>query len=311
MTQIKQVSFHVDIDSPWVLLKFWGLSGEVYSLDDLADFYEIAMTRALAMFNKLDIKATFFCVGRELEEIETARKYIKQAFQEGHEIACHTYSHPFAFTSLSNKEIETEIIKCSDIIDDIIGERPVGFRSPGYDIDKRVIDILEQTGFLYDSSAFWSVFNSLFGIYYRWFSKINSSGLFGNSTRKIPSEPYFPSVENWRREGAKRNIIELPLPRLPILNFPFYNNLYLKAGPIYRGIAPKLVRNSYLLYLLHLIEFVDLSDRVPSILQIHPNLAMNINKKTSIMCNVINLLKQKYETVRTDIYVENYQSEIH
>ncbi len=90
----KTVLVHVDIDSPATLLKFWGGGGE-FDGDQLDSFYRVAMERALSIFKACGVPATFFCVGSELDRSKQAAGLIRQAFSSGHEIANHTYSHPY------------------------------------------------------------------------------------------------------------------------------------------------------------------------------------------------------------------------
>jgi peptidoglycan/xylan/chitin deacetylase (PgdA/CDA1 family) len=217
------VSFHVDNDSPKKILEWWGYDN-IHT--DLDSFYDIAMDRALSLFKRFKAPATFFCVGEDLAQSIKVRELIREAFSAGHEIANHTYSHPFSLKKLGNARIRTEIEQCSSIIKEVTGIKPVGFRAPGYDISNSTLDILEQLSFKYDSSAFCSLLNPFLKYYYKILRKADNYEVTFGDTFKIPNCPYYPSKDNWKIKGSFRDIVEIPIPRTTILNLPFYNNIH-------------------------------------------------------------------------------------
>lgn len=311
MTNNKLVSFHVDMDSPATLLRYYGIKNVKFTGDDLNVFYEIAINRVLELFDRYNVKATFFCVGDELESNTNIRKIIKDMYVNGHEIANHTYTHFHGLTKLKEKEIFFEIEKCSDIIEGIIGVRPVGFRAPGYDINNKIIEILEALNFKYDSSGFWSILNPLIKMYNKLKSKDKDVRYcFGENSKLLLSYPYFPSNENWLRKTSYRKIMELPMPRTNILNLPFYSNFHLMAPKFYRKFALKHIKVNYFVYLFHLIEFVDLKDKVPKELSIHPNLQLNKNEKLNIIGNIVSTITKRYLPVRTNEFVNKITQDL-
>ena len=98
----------IDIDSPIKLMEFYKINNVDFDQNKLELFYRIAWERALAFFDKHNIKATFFVVGDELENSEVIKNIVSQAFIAGHEIENHTYSHPFGLASLSDEKIKED-----------------------------------------------------------------------------------------------------------------------------------------------------------------------------------------------------------
>jgi peptidoglycan/xylan/chitin deacetylase (PgdA/CDA1 family) len=90
-----------------------------------------------------NIKATFFVVGSRLV---THHKELKQAYEQGHQIAIHSWSHS-ALTTLTNEQIVAEMAWTSKIIRDIIGVSPKHVRAPYGDIDARVRAVLKAMNF--------------------------------------------------------------------------------------------------------------------------------------------------------------------
>ncbi|KAF9570577.1 chitin deacetylase, partial [Mortierella alpina] len=92
---------------------------------------------------KHNTKATLFIVGsRAISYPEV----LKRAYNEGHQIAIHTWSHP-SMTGLSNEQIVAELKWTEKAIFDIIGVTPLYWRPPYGDVDARVRNIATQLGF--------------------------------------------------------------------------------------------------------------------------------------------------------------------
>ncbi len=306
MNTKKIVNFHVDIDSPKKLAEFWGLNDISITNEQIENFYKVSLTRALELFDKHNIKVTFFCVGEEIESCETARTMLKKAYEEGHELANHTYSHAYGLTRMDRSQIQYEIERCSDIIASLTNKRPVGFRSPGFDINGKILRILDELGYKYDSSAFWSSLNILLKPIYRMFSSgKNVHDGFGESSFRLPAEPYFPSNENWQKRADTGTIIELPIARSQVLSLPFYSNFHLMTPRFYRNRSILKHSGENIVYLMHLIEFADINDDIPQELQIHPNMKVDVSKKLDILEDIIVKICTHFTPMRTDTCIEN------
>ncbi|KAG0370648.1 hypothetical protein BC939DRAFT_503791 [Gamsiella multidivaricata] len=88
-------------------------------------------------------KATLFIVGSRAVSYPAT---LKRAYQEGHHIAIHTWSHP-AMTSLTNEQIVAELKWTEKAIVDTIGVTPLYWRPPFGDVDNRVRNIATQLGY--------------------------------------------------------------------------------------------------------------------------------------------------------------------
>jgi peptidoglycan/xylan/chitin deacetylase (PgdA/CDA1 family) len=100
--------------------------GEVaLSLDDGP---EPAVTpKVLALLDEYAVKATFFCVGRLVEErAELACEIVRR----GHAIENHSYRHLNYFSLLGPRALSSEIERAQDVIGSVTGERPRFFRAP-------------------------------------------------------------------------------------------------------------------------------------------------------------------------------------
>ena len=294
-----RVVFHVDVDSPLRLLQFYGYDIKTYTNYHLDNFYEIVTPRILSFFHDFDVKATFFMVGDDLKRSEKARIFVQEAYKEGHEIANHTFSHPFGLTQLSEEKIIEEIDKCTQQIVKITGEQPIGFRAPGYDISSQIINILESLNYKYDSSGFWSTLNPLIKLFHKISSKESVYSGFGECSSAIPSEPYIPLKENWLKRGKERAFIEYPLPRTRIFNLPYYSNYHLTIPDYIFDSFFKVIERPFLVYLFHIIEFAEMTDKIPNVLKRHPNLQTPFKKKLSRLEFIVKSILNNYQCVLT------------
>ena len=111
-------------------------------------FYQ-AVPRFLDVLDRVGSKATFFVVGRDAR---ANRETIREIAARGHEVGNHSWSHPYNFRRLSRAQKTEQIAQSEDAIAEVLGERPLGFRTPSGDVDRETHEILIERGYLYDSS---------------------------------------------------------------------------------------------------------------------------------------------------------------
>jgi peptidoglycan/xylan/chitin deacetylase (PgdA/CDA1 family) len=109
---------------------------------------KVGVPRILKMLQKKEVRASFFVPGY------TAELYpdlIRQISDEGHEIGVHGYLHE-KVSDLDAIEEEAALVKTCTILEQITGRRPIGYRSPLWDLNQRSPALLAQHGIIYDSS---------------------------------------------------------------------------------------------------------------------------------------------------------------
>ena len=108
----------------------------------------VATPRILEMLDVYGIKATFYVPGYVAE---THTELVEEIARRGHEIGHHGYIHepPATLT----REQEGDVLdKGISIIEGITGSKPVGYRSPSWELSEHSIELLSERGFEYDSS---------------------------------------------------------------------------------------------------------------------------------------------------------------
>ena len=83
--------------------------------------------RLLDMLREKGVKATFFVVGKRAEQYPDI---VRRAWEEGHLIANHTWSHPNLFCFLTPRRLRAEIERGTESVYRICGFRTPYFRSP-------------------------------------------------------------------------------------------------------------------------------------------------------------------------------------
>ncbi len=125
------------------------IKNNVYLTFDIEVYNDIAaLDWLIETLGNYSIKATFFVLGLFAENYPNATLKIRDA---GHEIGCHTYSHP-DLTQLNKTEMVLEVSKATAVIKNITGVTCVSFRAPYYSVYDALLDDLISLGYMYDSS---------------------------------------------------------------------------------------------------------------------------------------------------------------
>jgi peptidoglycan/xylan/chitin deacetylase (PgdA/CDA1 family) len=100
-------------------------------------------TQLLLILSLQRVKATFFMVGKNIEE---NKKIATAVFKNGHTIGSHSYSHPDLVT-LTPEQIKVELNKTDIIIKSIIGRSPKYFRPPYSSYNINVDKVAKSFGY--------------------------------------------------------------------------------------------------------------------------------------------------------------------
>jgi polysaccharide deacetylase family protein (PEP-CTERM system associated) len=125
---------HLDWDSPGVALE--RQAGAIF-----------------ALLEELNARATFFVLGM------TAERYpdlIREIARRGHELACHGYAHERVHDQ-SPDEFRRDVERCAELLEQLCGRRPLGYRAPAFSITRDTpwaYETLSELGFRYDSSQY-------------------------------------------------------------------------------------------------------------------------------------------------------------
>jgi hypothetical protein len=207
----------LDLDDVACYHAIWGLDAPPPEQARLA--LEVWLPRFLDLFAKLDVRATIFVIGRELERDLAAggrgAAVLTRALNEGHELANHSHAHAYDLHTKSAVEIAEDLRACDTLLRKL-GASPKGFRAPGYTHDRTMLLQAAALGYTYDSSLLPSP------TYY--LAKLGVLGLGRLRGRRSVSQlggarsflgpsavHYLPEVGLWEVPISVSNLLRLPL----------------------------------------------------------------------------------------------------
>jgi peptidoglycan-N-acetylglucosamine deacetylase len=186
-------SIGVDVDA---VAGWLGSYGGEDSPDDISRGMfagEVGTRRLLKLFDKYDMRTTWFIPGHSIETFPEESALVVEA---GHEIGMHGYSHenPIAMTP---EQEEAVLVKCIGLIEEVSGRRPTGYVAPWWEFSTVTNELLLKHGIKYDHSLMHRDFTPY---YVR----------VGDSWTKID---YAKQPEEWMKplvRGEETDLIEIP-----------------------------------------------------------------------------------------------------
>ena len=288
----------LDLDNQWSYMKIHGDEG----WDQYPSYFDIFIPHVLNVLEELNLKITFFIVGKDTESEEN-RKYLRMITERGHEVGNHSYHHESWLQTYSYDKIEHEIITSEKAIQDATGQKPVGFRGPGFSWSSDLLKVLESRGYLYDASTLPTYLGPLARAYYFWKSDLSKEekrarkelfGKFSEGFRKL--KPY-----KWDL-GDGKTIMEIPVTTMPIFKLPFHlsyliylGNISMPIMKLYLNIAIILCKltKTPISFLLHPLDLIG-GDQITQ-LAFFPGMDVDSLRKVKIFKSVIQKISRKYD----------------
>lgn len=268
-----------------------------------ASLYFDTIPRFLDLFDECGIRGTFFVIGRDARRSDH-RPLVREIAARGHEVGNHSYSHPHNFRALDRARKVAEIEQGEAVLADLLGERPVGFRTPSCDVDLETLHLLAERDYLYDSSVLPSWMMWVFMLYGRLFVRRADYQLGEMLAPLAPPRAYRPgSTRLYRRarlgETGAPDILEIPCSVVPGIRLAFY-------GTFFRLLPPALfdwcVRahgsEQPLIMLMHLIDLADLSrEGLAEGLRRTPGIGVGLTRRQRFVRRAMQALARQGEAV--------------
>ncbi len=306
-------SISLDLDNQWSYMKIHGDRG----WDEYPSYLNIFIPHVLDLLDELGLKITFFIVGKDTES-EQNRKYLKMITERGHEVGNHSYNHESWLQTYSYEDIEKEITLAEEAIEKITGQKPLGFRGPGFSWSKDLLKVLESHGYLYDASCLPTWIGPLARMYYFFKSDLSKKerkarkelfGKFSDGFKKL--KPDFINLDSEKR------IFEIPVSTMPFLRIPFHlsyliylSNISIVLAKLYLNTALFLCKQTRtpVSFLLHPLDIIG-GDQLKQ-LAFFPGMNADSARKTELFKWVISRLRNEYRIVflsefRNSLLVKN------
>jgi peptidoglycan/xylan/chitin deacetylase (PgdA/CDA1 family) len=210
-----------------------------------------SLPQLLSILKQINIKATFFITA------DTCARYpeiMQQILDNGHLIGCHGYNHKELWFKTYYQQLK-EIKKSTAIIVDTLGVQPKMFRAPRFSVNKNTIKALIKLNYEIDSSILPNHEVRML------------KGIFRcHSHKNAPILPYYPSTKCILEKDTNSSLIEVPLTENPLLTgAPIGAGFLNKYGADKTLQAISMVKQDYVIFLIHPWELIDLSLYYPSL----------------------------------------------
>lgn len=134
----KKIALTIDYEFDW-----GGRIKSSYAIDKMTD-------KVLKVFDENNAKGTFFI---STETAKYTKKNILDIYNSGHEIASHGHNHNIQYDKLSKNKLNFEISESKSILEDMISDNILGFRTPQFRKNKFTEELLLNNNYIYDSSS--------------------------------------------------------------------------------------------------------------------------------------------------------------
>lgn len=287
MTLERTGALTIDVDALRCYREIHGLPAR----DDEEDpIFTRALPRFLEALDRLGARGTLFVVGRDLETPAHADA-IAAAARAGHEVASHSFEHDYRLSRLPPVRIALDLEAADDAIERVTGQRPRGFRAPGYNQSEALFDALDERGYAYDSSffptpAYFAARAVAIGLYKA--RRRGTRSLVGDVREfSAPRAPFVPAVgERFRPAKAgeeRRGFVEIPMGVASFARLPWLGTTLALANDL---VGETLTRAALsnpkvpAVLELHAMDFLGPDDGVePALVAAQPDLKVPLDDK--------------------------------
>lgn len=300
-------SMSLDLDNLWSYMKIHGNP----AWQDRPTYLPTFVPLALDALSGVDARITFFIVGADANDDRNAPAF-RQLVECGHEVGNHSYEHESWLHLYSREEIASEITRAEDAIARATGQRPRGFRGPGFSWSAALIDVLAERGYGFDASSLPTFIGPMARWYYFRSAKLTAqereqrAGLFGHFSDGFrPLKPFRWVVP------PDRELIEIPVTTIPIVRSPFHFSYLLYVSRISEGLMLWYLRIGLALcrltgvapsYLLHPLDLMA-AEHAPD-LQFFPGMDVPAGDKRRRFVRVLREIHKRFQVVPMSRHAE-------
>ena len=300
MTGKPLASISLDLDDLWTYLRTRGDP----AWQSYPSYLPALVPLVLELLDRLDLKITVFVVGTDAAASANI-PLLQSIVDRGHEIGNHSFSHESWLHRHSVAEIESEIDRAEQAILAATGQRPRGFRGPGFSWSPELLEALGRRNYTYDAS----ILPTFLGPLARWYF-LARSGLSAEERRSrsmlfgpfrngfIPVRPY-----RWQlRNGTE--LLEIPTTTFPVVKTPFHMSylLYLSRispalmiGYLRAAISTCRAMRIEPSFLLHPLDLLG-TDQAQG-LSFFPAMDLAAERKRELVTRVLTILQQAFQLV--------------
>ena len=210
-------SLSLDLDNQWSYMKTRGDAAWV----NFPSYLDLVVPRFVELLAKRNLTITVFIVGQDAARPENAAA-LKAITTAGHEVGNHSFKHEPWLHAYTPAELEAEIAGAEEAIARVTGQRPIGFRGPGFSLSRETLAVLLRRGYRYDCSTFPTFLGPLARAYYFFTARLSADQkeqrkqLFGGF------DDGFRPLRAYRWQLDEGALLEVPVTTMPIFRIPFH-----------------------------------------------------------------------------------------
>ncbi|MCE7890001.1 MAG: polysaccharide deacetylase [Sorangiineae bacterium PRO1] len=254
--------------------------------------YDVGLGRLDDFARAHGLPLTLFAIGADMAREANARR-LRALSEAGHEIANHSLDHLYDLTRRDRTEMWRQVASGITVLEGATGQRPSGFRAPGYTVSDELFAVLAELGVDYDSSVF-----PCPPYYLAKAVKLGGIRLRGRSSRSVldrpsvlaaPTRPYRVGKPYWKRGGG---LLELPIQVTRGPRLPFIGTTLTLAGAARARWLTRLVLGEPLVNLeLHGIDVLDAGDDLGALGPHQVDVRVRVADKLAALGAVVETLK--------------------
>ncbi len=277
---------NVDVDPVDLHLDGYGFRG--LAPDPLA--YTAALPRLRELFSRTGVRATLFMVARDAAAHAAE---LRELIAEGHEVACHSATHPLALTRLPAAALERETAGARAALEQACGRPVVGFRAPNFDMDVPTLARLARAGYRYDASGYPTPLLAAARLL------LASKSGDPRGVMRLKLWPF-----DWERRPHRVGTGDATLEEFPVsvhgpLRMPVYHTprYVMPASQFFGALDALAARREPLSYPLHAVDALGMAeDRVDPRLSKHPGMNRPLAEKLALLEETLRAITARFES---------------
>ena len=301
-------SVSLDLDNLWSYMKTHGDAG----WESRPTYLPVFLPPVLDALDRLGLRITFFVVGVDAARAENAAA-LRSVTERGHEVGNHSFEHEPWLHRYPREQLEREIADAEEAIVGATGQRPIGFRGPGFSWSADLFEILLDRGYLYDASTLPTFLGPLARAYYFWTAKLSPedraerAALFGSVRDGLrPIKAY-----RWRMAN-RRTLLEIPVTTFPGIRTPFHLSYLLYLSRVSERLMLAYLRSAATAcrltgtqpsFLLHPLDLLG-GDQAPA-LAFFPGMDLTGERKRELFHRVLTVLGEYFTLVNMSTHARS------
>ncbi len=300
MSERPLCSISLDVDDLWSYMKIRGDP----TWRDRPSYLPTFLPIALDTLETLGLSITFFVVGFDAT-VESNVAPLAQLVARGHEIGNHSFEHESWLHLYSRDQLTEEITRAEDAIAVATGQRPRGFRGPGYSWSETLLEVLADRDYLFDASTLPTYLGPLARAYY-----------FATAGKGMSKTPERKTLFGTFRDGLRpvgayewalrngKSLLEIPVTTIPGIKAPFHFSYLLFLARRSEALAMGYLRTALTIcraagvepsFLLHPLDLMG-GDEVKE-LAFFPGMDLSSRRKRELFAKALTILTEHHTPV--------------